>query len=288
MKKFREYVLITIGFLIVSASAEFFLVPNNIAGGGVMGIAMILYNFTKPVVPQLSVGSMMLVMNMILFVVAFIVIGSKFGAKTIYSSLGLSGSLWIIEKIVPAGTAVTNNLLLATVFGTLISGIGMGLVFNQNASTGGTDIIAKIIHKFLHFEIGKSLLIVDFAVTVFGGLTFGIERGMFALLCVIINGFVIDNVIEGFNLCKQIMVVSNKNEIIRDYIIDDLERGCTLLQGVGGFSGENTFVIYTVLNRKEFIKLRDYIKKIDPKAFITVSNAHEVLGEGFNDIQGDD
>ena len=288
MKKLKEYVLITIGFLIVAASAEFFLVPNNIAGGGVMGIAMIIYNFTKPIIPQLSVGSMMLVMNVILFIVAFLVIGSKFGAKTIYSSLGLSGSLWLVEKIVPAGTAVTNNLLLATVFGTLISGIGMGLVFNQNASTGGTDIIAKIIHKFFHFEIGKSLLMVDFVITIFGGLTFGIERGMFALLCVIVNGFVIDNVIEGFNLCKQIMVVSNKNETIREYIIDELGRGCTLLTGMGGYSGENTFVLYTILSRKEFIKLRDYIKEVDPRAFITVTNAHEVLGEGFKDIQGDD
>jgi len=222
MKKIKEYLFITMGFLIVAISAEFFLVPNNIAGGGVMGIAMIIYSFTKQMIPQLSVGLMMLIMNMILFVVAIIFIGGKFGAKTIYSSLGLSGSLWLIEKIIVPGTAITNNLFLATVFGTLISGIGMGIVFNQNASTGGTDILAKILHKFFHLDIGKSLLIVDFIVTIFGGLTFGAERGMYALLCVIINGFVIDNVIEGINLCKQIMVVSTKNEVIRTYIIENL------------------------------------------------------------------
>jgi len=284
MKKIKEYLFITIGFLIVAISAEFFLVPNNIAGGGVMGIAMIIYSFTMPIIPQLSVGLMMLIMNSILFVVAIIFIGGKFGAKTIYSGLGLSGSLWVIEKIVAPGTAITNNLFLATIFGTLISGIGMGIVFNQNASTGGTDIIAKILHKFIHLEIGKSLLIVDFIVTIFGGLTFGAERGMYALLCVIINGFVIDNVIEGINLCKQIMVVSTNNEIIRTFIINELGRGCTLLNGVGGFSGENTFVLYTVLNRKEFIKLRNFIRETDPRAFITVTNAHEVLGEGFKDI----
>lgn len=287
MKKFKEYLFITIGFLIVAISAEFFLVPNDIAGGGVMGIAMIIYSFTKPIIPGLSVGLMMLIMNMILFVVAIIFIGGKFGAKTIYSSLGLSGSLWIIDRMVTPGTAITNNLLLATIFGTFISGIGMGIVFNQNASTGGTDILAKILHKFIHLDIGKSLLIVDFTVTIFGGLTFGAERGMYALLCVIINGFVIDNVIEGINLCKQIMVVSTKNEIIRNYIIKDLGRGCTLLQGMGGFTGENTFVLYTVLNRKEFIKLRNFIKDADSRAFITVTNVHEVLGEGFKDIIDD-
>ncbi len=284
MKKFKEYVYITIGFLIVAISAEFFLVPNDIAGGGVMGIAMIINNFTHDYVPQLSVGLMMLIMNAILFVVAILVIGGKFGAKTIYTSLGLSGSLWIIDKIVTPGTAVTHDLLLATVFGTLISGIGMGIVFNQNASTGGTDILAKILNKFIHLDIGKSLLIVDFTVTVVGGLTFGAEKGMYALLCVIVNGFVIDNVIEGFNMCKQVMVISTKNEIIKGFVIDDLGRGCTLLQGVGGYTGENTFVLYTILNRKEFIKLREYIKETDPKAFITVNNTHEVLGEGFKDI----
>lgn len=287
MRKVKEYVLITIGFVVVAISAEFFLVPNNIAGGGVMGIAMILYKFTHSYIPQLSVGLMMLIMNIILFFVAFLVIGGKFGAKTIYSSLGLSGSLWLIDKLVVHGTVVTKNLLLATVFGTLISGIGMGIVFNQNASTGGTDIIAKIINKFFHLDIGKSLLIVDFLITIFGGLTFGIERGMYALLCVIINGFVIDNVIEGFNMCKQIMIISNENETIRKFIIDDLERGCTLLQGMGGYTGEKTFILYTVLNRKEFIKLRSYIRETDPRAFITVNNAHEVLGEGFKDIIGE-
>ena len=284
MKKLKEYIFITIGFLTVAISAEFFLVPNNIAGGGIMGIAMIIYSFTEPIMPQLSVGLMMLIMNMILFVVAIIFIGGKFGAKTIYSSLGLSGSLLIIGRMFTPGTAITSNLLLATIFGTFISGIGMGIVFNQNASTGGTDILAKILHRFIHLDIGKSLLIVDFTVTIFGGLTFGVERGMYALLCVIINGFVIDNVIEGINLCKQIMVVSTKNEIIRTYIIENLGRGCTLLQGMGGFTGEKTFVLYAVLNRKEFIKLRNFIRETDAKAFITVTNAHEVLGEGFKDI----
>lgn len=288
MKKFKEYLLITIGFLIVAFAVEFFLVPNDIAGGGVMGIAMVLHNFTETYIPQLTIGLLMLFMNVILFFVAFLFIGGKFGAKTIYSSLGLSGSIWIMDRIIKTGTAVTHDLLLATIFGTFLSGIGMAIVFNQNASTGGTDIIAKILNKFLHFDIGKSLLLVDFTVTLAGGLTFGADKGMFALLSVLINGLVIDNVIDGFNICKQIIVISSKNDIINNYIIKDLSRGCTMLQGNGGYTGESTYILYTVLNRKEFIKLKKYIKDVDSRAFIIISDAREVLGEGFKNILGDD
>jgi len=280
MNKFREYFYITFGVLLVALSAEFFLSPNKIAAGGVFGIAMILNYFF----PKLAIGMLMLVMNVILFIIAFIVIGNKFGAKTIYTSIALSGTLWLMEKVVPAGIMVTNNLFLASVFGTIISGIGMGIVFNQNASTGGTDILAKIINKFVSINIGKSLLVVDFVVTIFAGISFGAEVGMYALLCVIMNGFVIDAVIEGLNVSKQIMVISRKTDIISKFIIDQLERGCTIFQGKGGYTGNDTYVLYTVLNRKEFIRLKKYIKEADKSAFISVSDAHEVLGEGFKDM----
>lgn len=282
MKKIKEYIFITFGVLLVALGAEFFLAPNKIAAGGVFGIAMILNNYF----PKLPIGLIMLTLNIILFAIAFIVIGNKFGAKTIYATVALSSILWCLEKIVPAGTMITNNLFLASVFGTFISGIGMGIVFYQNASTGGTDILAKILNKFVSLDIGKSLLSVDFIITLFAGLSFGAEVGMFALLCVIMNGFVIDTVIEGLNISKQVLVISRKYEIISKFIIQKLERGCTLLQGKGGYTGNDTFVLYTVLNTKEFIRLKKYIKEVDPAAFITVSDAHEVLGEGFKDIIG--
>jgi uncharacterized membrane-anchored protein YitT (DUF2179 family) len=283
MKRIKEYSLITIGFIIVALSIKFFLEPNKIAGGGVSGIAIIM----NSVFPKLSVGLIMSVLNVILFIVAVVVIGGKFGAKTIYSGLGLSVSVWIMDKYMPT-TNITSNLMLATIFGTCVCGVGMGIVFNQNASTGGTDIIAKIINRFFHIDIGKSLLIVDFCITIFAGVTFGADVGMFSLLSVVINGLTIDNVIEGLNRCRQIMIVSNKNKIISQYIIKNLNRGCTLLNGTGGYSKQETIILYTVLSRNEFIKLRNYIKEVDPKAFITVSDAHEVLGEGFNDIVEED
>lgn len=279
MKKIKEYFFMTIGFLLVSLSIKFFLEPNKIAGGGTSGIAIILNHR----LPNIPVGLLMMIMDTFLFTLAIIIIGKKFGVKTLYSSFGLSSSLWFMDKFITMGP-VTNNMLLATIFGTLICGVGMGIVFNQNASTGGTDIIAKILNKFLHIDIGKALLLVDFTVTIFAGTTFGAEIGMYSLLAVIINGLVIDNVIEGFNICKQVMVISKEYEKISKFIIEDLDRGCTALMGKGGYTWQDTYMLYTVLSRKEFIELRTYIKSIDKNAFITITDAREVLGNGFNDI----
>lgn len=280
MKKLKEYVIITIGVIFVATAVEFFMVPNKLAAGGVMGIAILVNN----IFPGLPVGALMLIMNLLLFIIAFIVIGNKFGAKTIYCSLSLSGIIWLIEKTPLSGLSATSNLLLASVFGTFLSGIGMGIVFNENASTGGTDILAKILNKFVHIDIGKSLLAVDFIVTLFCGAAFGAEVGMFALLAVIMNGFVIDSVIEGLSVSKQVLVISTRSDIISKYIMDDLNRGCTIFHGKGGFTGNDTGILLTVLGRGEFIRLKKYIMQVDSKAFITVSDAHEVLGEGFKDI----
>lgn len=280
MKKIKDYFLITLGVLILALTTELFMVPNKLAAGGVTGIAIIINNYF----PSLPVGLLMLIMNLILFIVAFIVIGNKFGGKTIYSSLSLSGLIWLMDRFNLPSMAVTHDLLLATIFGTLLSGIGMGIVFNQNASTGGTDILAKILNKFFHLDIGKALLSVDFIVTLFAGVSFGAEVGMYALLSVIINGVVIDSVIDGLNICKQVMIVSSKNDEISEFIIKQLGRGCTVFHGKGGFTGQDSYIIYTVLSRREFIRLRDFIKAVDSRAFITVSEAHEVLGEGFKDI----
>lgn len=284
MKKFKEYLVITIGFIFVALSLELFLLPNKIAAGGVSGIAIII----NSLFPVIDVGALMLIMNVLLFIVAFIVIGNKFGGKSIYASLGLSGSIWVMDKLEIYNLVLTKDLLLASIFGTLLSGIGMAMVFNQNASTGGTDIIAKILNKFFHIDIGKSLLAVDFIVTLFAGITFGVDIAMYALLCVIMNGFVIDNVIEGVNTSKEIMVLSSKINDISKYIIEELDRGCTIFHGTGGYSSKEAKILYTVLHRKQFIKLKKFIKEVDSRAFITVSEAHEVLGEGFKDMLQDE
>lgn len=278
-EKFKEYVIITIGIILVALSVEYFFAPNKIAAGGVTGAAIVINAIT----PKLSIGMLTLVFNVVLFVVAFAFVDGKFGVKTIYASLGLSIILWIIEKFFNP-VAVTTDLMMATIFGTLISAVGMALVFNENASTGGTDILAKILNKFFHLDIGKSLLIVDFIITFASILTFGINVGLYAMLSVILLGLVVDRLIEGFNVCKSVFIISKKNVEISRYIIYTLDRGCTFLKGMGAYTGEENDVLYAVISRNQFIKLKKFIKEIDSEAFITVGEVHEVLGEGFKDI----
>ena len=277
--KFKEYMIITLGIILVAISVEYFFAPNKIAAGGVTGAAIVI----NAISPSLSVGLITLVLNVVLFVVAFAFVDGNFGVKTIYASLGLSIAIWIIEKFL-SPIAITDDLIMATVFGTLISAIGMALVFNENASTGGTDILAKILNKFFHLDIGKSLLIVDFIITFASILAFGINVGLYAMLSVILLGLIVDRLIEGFNVCKSVFIISKKNDEISKYIIYTLDRGCTFLKGMGAYTGEENDVLYAVISRNQFIKLKKFIKEIDSQAFITVGEVHEVLGEGFKNI----
>lgn len=278
MKKIiKEYVIITIGLLLVAIGTYYFLVISNLAAGGVSGLAMVINKFY----PALSVGVMMLVMNVVLFIVAIIVIGPHFGGKTIYSSFGLSGMIWFFEKFMPLHKPLTNDLFLQLFYGIMLSSIGMAIVFNQNASTGGTDIIGKILNKFFHIDLGKAQLIVDATVTLLALFAFGPTIGMYAILGVIMNGFMIDWIIEGLNISKHVTVISSDGQKIKDFIVNELGRGVTIYEAVGGYTGDEKEVITTILSRKEFIRLKIFIKDVDDKAFITVSNVHEVFGEGF-------
>ena len=278
--KMKEYILITIGSVLVAVGIYYFLVPNNLAAGGVSGLAMVIGRFA----PGLPIGLMMLVMNIILFIIAFIALGSGFGAKTIYSSLSLSGIIWLMEKMFPISRSLTGDMFIELIFGILISAIGMGIIFNQNASTGGTDIIAKIINKYLHVDIGKSLLLSDFSITLLAALAFDARTGMYALLGVVINGFVIDTVIEGLNVSKQVMIISTKPEEIKDFILNKLYRGATIYTAKGAYTDTDKQIITTTIGRKEVVKLKNFVKETDNKAFMTIIDAHETLGEGFKDI----
>ncbi|MGB7605151.1 MAG: YitT family protein [Lutisporaceae bacterium] len=279
-KKIKEYLLITLGSVLVAIGIYYFLVPNNLAAGGVSGLAMVMGRY----IPDLPIGLMMLVMNIILFIIAIVILGSGFGTKTIYSSLSLSGMIWLFERIMPIYKPLTGDILIELIFGILISAIGMGIIFNQNASTGGTDIIAKMINKYLHVDIGKSLLLSDFVITLLAAIAFDVRTGMYALLGVVMNGFVIDTVIEGLNISKQVMIISSKTEEIKRFILNDLERGATVYSAKGAFTEEEKEIITTTIGRKEVVRLKNFVSGIDKRAFMTIVDAHETLGEGFKDI----
>lgn len=278
--KIKEYVFITFGIVLVAISVEYFFAPNDLAAGGVTGFAIVLNKF----IPQLGIGTITLITNLILFVLAFAVIGGNFGGKTLFATIGLSIFMWIIENFL-SPYAITNDLIIATIFGTLISAIGMAIVFNNNSSTGGTDILAKILNKFCHLNIGTSLLIIDFIITLGAALAFGLDLGFYSMLSVILLGITVDRLIDGFNTRKEVLIMSSETEKISKFILEELFRGCTYLKGEGAYTGKEIKVIYTVLRRGEFIKLKSYIKGIDSNAFISVREAYEVLGEGFSEIE---
>mgnify|MGYP001038282032 CR=1 FL=1 len=206
VKKVREFLLLNIGLFLVGAGIYYFMVPNNLAAGGVSGLAMVINSYF----PGVPIGALMLGMNIVLFIAAAILISVSFAIKTVYSSFALSGMIWLMELVYPIKAPIIDDLLIQLLFGIIISAFGMGIVFNQNGSTGGTDIIAKIINKYFHIPIGKGLLAADFLITLFAGVTFGPKIGMYALLGVFINGFAIDMVIDGFNVVKQVVIITEK------------------------------------------------------------------------------
>ncbi|WP_290453868.1 YitT family protein [Romboutsia ilealis] len=199
----KEYTLLTLGVVLVAFGIQYFYAPNEIAGGGLSGMALVISHY----IPSLSVGTIIMIGNIILFAISFILIGGDFGFKTIYASFMLSFVMDFMEKVLHL-YALTTNMLLAIMFGTIIIATGLGIAFAINASTGGTDILAKILNKYSTFNIGISLLLVDLFVVVCGGVTFGLDKGIYSLLAVIANGLIVDAVIAKIEKVK-----SNKIEL---------------------------------------------------------------------------
>lgn len=276
----KEFMLINLGLIMTAAGVHFFKVPNNFATGGVSGLAIV----TRYFFPGLSVGPIMLIINILLLIVGFALIGSSFASKTVYSSFALSGMVWVLDRILPLYRPLTGDTMLELAFAIILPAVGSAIVFNQNASTGGTDIVAKVLNKLTNIDIGKALLLADFIITIMAGVVFGIRIGMYSLLGLIMKGFLIDTVIEGLNIRKQIVIISEKPEDVREYIIKNLHRGATIHMATGAFTNEEKKVITTIVNRRQVIPLRDYIREVDKKAFITITNSSEIIGKGFRSM----
>lgn len=279
MKKIlKEYGIITIGLILVLISFEFFFFPNKIASGGVSGLALVINNILG-----FDTGVVMIVCNAILFILAFALIGGNFGIKSMYAAFGLSFALSIIEKnyTVPA---LTNNLMLASIFGSVLLALGSAIMLTQDATTGGTSITAKILNKYAHIDFGKGLLISDSIVIMLAMYTFGTELALFGLLSIYLTGNLIDKFIDGLNMSKQVMIFTEQEKLVSHYIINDIDRGCTVFYGKGGYTGKHSCMILTILNRSQFIKLKKFIKDNDSDAFITVNETSEVLGKGFKSL----
>lgn len=275
LKVLREYFFILIGVLLTAVGLDMFLVPNRIAAGGVSGIATILHY-----VAGFPVGTAMLAINIPLFIIGIKQFGLSMGLRSLFGTVTLSLLIDFMASLeIPEPT---QNPLLASIYGGIIVGIGIGIVFRNKGTTGGTDLAAAIINNYMKLSVGVVLFIVDASVIIAAGLAFhSAELALYALLTVFLTARVIDIVQEGFGNTKAALIISSKPEAVADAILKKLDRGVTSLSGKGMYTGNERDVILSVVTRPEISILKDLVHEIDPKAFVILTDVHEVLGEGF-------
>ena len=276
-KKFVfKYAMITVSTLIMVVGTYFFKFPNNFAFGGVTGFATIVNALTP-----LSAGDFTFVANMVLLIIGFLFLGKNAGIMTVYSSVLMSVALSGMERIWPMAGPLTEEPLLELVFAVFLSGVGSSLLFNIGASSGGTDIIAMILKKYTSLDIGSVLFLVDAAAIVMAFFLFGPTTGLFSALGLLCKSLVIDTVIESINQCKCFNIICDVPEPICQFIIHELGRDATVYEAVGAFTKKQKTVIMTTMKRGQALRLRNFIKKQEPSAFILISNSSEIIGKGF-------
>ncbi len=275
--KSRDILLITFGTLLVALGDHFFKFPNNFSTGGVTGLAVVV----SKLIPGVTIGSFVFVVNMALLVVAFLFLSRKFGLATIYASSLMSSVIWAMEFIYPMEAPFTDEPFLELIFSVGLPALGSAILFNIGASTGGTDIIAMLLRKYANVDIGRALLMADILVAVSGCFVFGIKTGLYSILGLLMKSMVVDNVIEGFNLCKYMHIVCTDPEPVRDFIVEKLHRGATICEATGAYTHHKVYLVLTVMTRGQAVILRRYVRSVEPHAFIMVTNTSEIIGKGF-------
>jgi uncharacterized membrane-anchored protein YitT (DUF2179 family) len=281
---FRAYSLIVLGTFIMAVAYVIFISPFKFAPGGVYGIAIVLHHLF-----EFPIGVSGILMDIPLTILGFWILGPRFGVKTIAGMLLLSGWITAIEYFYGYEPFVPGQPMLSALYGGVLIGIGLGLVFKSKATSGGSDIIAMILAKYVHMSIGQLMIIVDSVIVLLSWIAFKDPMiPLFSWVIIFITGKVVDIMIEGIGYEKTLFIISDKHQEIRDKIINDLGRGGTFIDGKGMYAGKDKTVIFAVVNRREMLILKSFISEIDPNAFLTVVNANEVLGDGFKKLQPDD
>ena len=278
-KSIIEFLGMTLGCLMLAAGVYFFKIQNSFVTGGVTGIGVILAAITP-----INAGIWIWILNVILLVLGFSVLGKSTGIKTVYCSMLYSAFIYLFEKVFALTAPLTDQILLELIYAMLLTSIGSALIFNSGASSGGTDIVALIMKKYTSIDVGKALLITDFTVAVSSFWFFGMQTGLYSLLGLFSKAFIVDGVIENFNTCKYFVVITSKKDEIRNYIINELHHGVTSNAVIGEYTNEEKTMIHTVCRRIEAIKLRKQIKEIDPKSFIIITTSSEIIGRGFRSV----
>lgn len=254
--KLKNFSLLTISTLIMAVGIYFFKFTNNFTFGGITGIAVLVAKFLP-----ISASDFSFVVNILLLIIGWIVLGKSFAEKTAYSTILLSVSLSLLERIYPMSHPLTNEPLLELIFAILLPALGSAILFNIGASSGGTDVIAMILKKYTSVDIGKGLMISDLIFTLAGFLVFNVKTGLYSLFGLIMRSALIDNFIESFNRSKYFHVVTSNATCICDFIQNDLQRGATIVNATGAFTGDDKYIILTVLSPSQAVKLRNFIKE---------------------------
>ncbi len=289
-KWIKDYTLILIGSFILAAGFVYFVTPHKIVPGGVYGIAIVVHYLTEGLFSfwpdGFPIGLFGLLLNIPLTIAGIKILGPRFGVKTVIGFVLTSVFMDGITYLRPDGNAaLVDDVLLSSVFGGVLIGFGLGLIFKSRATSGGSDIIAMIIAKYTNLQLGKLMIYVDSAIVLIALFAFqDWHIPLYSWVVIYISGRAIDMTLEGADYNKALLIVSNKHLDIKNKLLYDLERGGTYLRGEGMFTGEEKQIIYTVVSRREVAILEEYISQIDPDAFITIMDAKEILGEGFQNL----
>ena len=276
----RDYWMILLGALITGASYTYFFVPNNIAPGGITGVATVLNHL----IGWPPVGTLSFILNIPLFLLGYKSGGKLFVLRSFIAMMLLS----LFIDILP-GDPITDDGMLASIFGGILLGIGLGLVLRAGATTGGTDLAAQMVHKRLSFiSVGTFLFAIDCTVILLAGIVFDVQAALVALIALYVSTKVMDMIIKGWNTEEQMMIISDHAPEIARRINTEMDRGATFIEATGAYTGEKRGMIYCVVTRAQIMQIKAIVGSVDPHAFVTVSAAHEVMGEGFKQFSNKD
>ena len=276
----RFFLLLNLGLFLTAVGIALFKSPNQFAFGGTSGVSIIL----ATLFPRWNVGVFMWIINLVLVVLGFCMLGWRSMGWTIYSSFALSFFVSVCEWIWPLSAPLTDDTFLEFCFAVLLPALGSAIVFNVGASTGGTDILAMILQKYTSLEIGRALMVSDLGIVAVAALLYGPRTGMYCILGMVLKCTVVDSAIESLNLRKVCTVISQHSQEVEKFIIEELHRSATEQPAYGAYTHRRERVLVTVLTRSEAARLRIFLRKNDPSAFITIVNSSEIIGKGFRSI----
>lgn len=270
-KNIKEGLVITVGTFIVAVAVYFFMLPSHLTVGSAAALAMVLSNYIP-----LDVSVITMLMNVVLLIIGFLLIGPEFGGKTVYCAILMPGILWVFERLFPNVQSVTQDPFLDVICYILVVGVGLAMLFSCNASSGGLDIVAKLMNKYLRIDLGQAMAMSGMLVALSSALCYDRKIVAISVMGTYFGGLVVDHFIFGMNIKRRVCILSPKTDEIVDFILHDLHSGASLYDLIGAYDKTVKREIITIVDNQEYRRLMDYMKKTDPKAFITVYSVNEI------------